>query len=200
MGLTKGDNVGESANVCTVAGFDTSLAAWGWAVITARQVRVASGLLSTTWELQGCDVVTSKPLDRAVGWASGQSARVRGVYQRVSGMLGYFNLDALAVESLVLPVGRTSAKVLSGLAQVRGTVDALAVEQGLRLHDVAPREVKARAMGADIKRRRVEKDEVIDATDRAFGWGLRERFGSRAEHACDAVWVAIIGTEREFDR
>lgn len=202
---------GQTANVCTVAGFDASLSAWGWAVLTARQVRVASGLLATTWELQGCNVVTSKPVE-ADTVAAGRSARVRALYQRVRRDLDLFNLDALAVESAILPVGPTAGRfttptTMAALGQVRGSVDAMAVELGLRLYDVTPQAVKKRALSHGLlgteaiqRKKKIDKADVIEATESAFRWGLVARFGARAEHVCDAIWVAVIGAERELER
>lgn len=137
----------------TIVGFDTSLAAFGYAVAEMDE----EGRLMFT-EL-GC--FTTKPGNCSLK-GEDTSQRVMDLHAQLRTLRSRIShpdspLSAVVVESLALPFGRTSMKTVSQLGRARTLADVFAAAAGARLMEESAVAVKKAVTGDP----RATKEEMI---------------------------------------
>lgn len=139
----------------TIVGFDTSLAAFGFAVATmddeGRLTFTELGCLSTN--PGNCSLKGEDTSQRVMDLHS----RLRTLRSRISHPDS--PLSAVVVESLALPFGRTSMKTVSQLGRARTLADVFASAAGARLMEASAVAVKKAVTGSP----RATKEEMIAA-------------------------------------
>ncbi len=154
-----------------VLGIDPGLAATGYAVLDAQNGRLR--LLDS-----GCAKSTNcRPIE----------ARVRTIYDGLSEVLARWRPGVAVLEGLYSDYGFPRTAILMG--HVRGVICLAADQNGVRVLEVSPAEVKQALTGSG----RANKEQIQRAVTRMLG--LKEP--PQSEHACDALALAIVGAARE---
>jgi crossover junction endodeoxyribonuclease RuvC len=154
-----------------VLGIDPGLAATGYAVLDAQNGRLR--LLDS-----GCAKSTNRrPLE----------VRVRAIYDGLSEVLARWRPGLAVLEGLYSEYEFPRTAILMG--HVRGVICLAADQNGARVLEVSPAEVKHALTGSG----RASKEQIQRAVTRMLS--LKEP--PESEHACDALALAIVGAARE---
>jgi crossover junction endodeoxyribonuclease RuvC len=154
-----------------VLGIDPGLAATGYAVLEAE-----NGLLRL--RDSGCARSPSrKPIE----------ARVRAVYDGISEVLARWRPGIAALEGLYSEYKFPRTAILMG--HVRGVICLAAEQNGARVVEISPAEVKQALTGSG----RASKEQIQRAVTRM----LRLPVPPESEHVCDALGLALVGAARE---
>lgn len=176
-----------------VLGLDSSLTAFGWAVLELERNRlhplgysesrfVDAGLIETEKD----DGAENKSVDR--------TRRVQEIGLAVDQVLARYEPALAAVEGLAL-IPRMSPIVISSLARVRGVVEGLCLARRVRLIEVAPQTLKKFVTG-DLH---APKEAVVEWARRAFYTSsalLDAVPASKRDNLADAVACASWGERR----
>jgi crossover junction endodeoxyribonuclease RuvC len=154
-----------------VLGVDPGLSATGYAVLDTGN---------------GRPVVRASGCARSAG-SSPVEARVRAIYDEVSGVLSEWRPGLAVLEGLYADYRFPRTAVMMG--HVRGVICLAADQVGARVLEVAPAEVKRALTGSG----RASKDQIRRAVTRMLGL----RAAPRSEHVCDALAMALVGAARE---
>lgn len=164
----------------------------GFAELGYAVVRHAEG----ADKLMQLGVVTTKPGQRALK-TEDSFRRLRETGTRLLNLVEFWEIDALAFESLSIPQ-QTSKQAAIKIGHPYGLLAMLAVSQDLPCAMVSPQAVK-KALCGDIS---ASKDAVRDAVTRTYSGPAMKHFceeyaEGRRNHAYDAlaVYPAVAGTD-----
>lgn len=131
-------------------GIDSSLAAFGWCLVDLGPH--GSGIVRDA----GC--IITKPSESATK-AEDVQRRMEAIGNQVNALMSLERPNFVAIESVVVMHGNSSAVTQSRLGRIFGVVHGLALAHRLPLHEVGAQELKLRLTG----NRSAEKHEVLRA-------------------------------------
>jgi len=154
-----------------VLGVDPGLTATGYAVLEAADGRL---------QVRECGCARTR---------SGQpvEARLRRIYEELEQVLARWRPGVTVLESLYAEYDFPGTAILMG--HVRGVICLAAGQNGARVVEIAPAEVKHALTGSG----RASKEQM----KRAVGRMLSLKSPPKSEHVCDALALALVGAGRE---